>query len=82
MWIETTPEVYKAIYVTHKDQLELYSSYTNLDENYGKFPVKITERSFKDYDYPILKLIEEKENDKWENTYFIYSVKIAVTDEN
>ena len=56
-WIETTPEVYRAIYSAHKnDGLVVFESYTEMCvENECKLKAQITAWGFKDADHPIIK---------------------------
>lgn len=55
-WIETTPEVYRAIYGTHKDDgLTVFESYTENCMETDKLKAQITAWGFKDAEHPIIK---------------------------
>ncbi len=58
-WIRTTPEAYRAIYVSHRDQLQVFGSFTNCHNNsqFGEHHI-MTEWGFKDADAPLIKYDE------------------------
>ncbi len=53
-WIETTPSVYRAIYASHKDELSVFESYTDNDNNY-KLRAQTTAWGFEKASHPIIK---------------------------
>ena len=79
MWLETTKEVYELITKTHKEQLEIFASYTDLTGNdyiwsSGK-PEIMTEWGLKNATNPLCKIILSKEYIKeknWKRNYFLF----------
>ena len=63
-WIETTVEVYRAIYSKHKDQFSVFESYTENCEESEKLKRQITAWGFNDSEHPIIKS-EMQNYDEW-----------------
>jgi hypothetical protein len=79
MWLDTTVEVYAVIMARHRDQLEVHSSFSDLDGLGYEFssgrPEMVTEWGFKNADFPLLRLTQIKgsrDQEKWDNKYEIY----------
>lgn len=79
MWIQTSPEVYSVIYVRHKKELVVHSSFSDPTGNGHTFstgkPEMVTEWGFKDADTPLIKAVSIKDNEQvkdYETNYFIY----------
>ena len=81
MWVETTAEVYRAIYSQHGKDFGVHGSFTDMDGThpvgFGK-PTILTEWGFRGADEPLIKSIGTKENEEdkdFEYQYFINKVK-------
>jgi hypothetical protein len=79
MWIETSAEVYAVIFAKHKKQLGPHASFTDMDGNGWHFssgkPEIMTEWGFKDAEYPLLKIVQTKEDrhqEEWDSKFYIY----------
>lgn len=80
--VETNAAVYSAIYATHKEQLSVHESFTDIEgvmHHLGNYRPKIDTRwGFKNSDYPLIVCISEKENKdqkEWDNKYYIVNAK-------
>ena len=71
-WIETTAEVYRAIYGAHKESFVVFESYTNNDEETEKLKAQITAWGFKDSGHPVIRS-EMRNFDEWKY-YLIHQV--------
>ena len=71
-WVETTPEVYAAIYRQHIGDLTVFGSFTDVGDYSGE-PRIMTEWGFKSADHPIIKS-DRRGND---SIYYI----AAITDD-
>ncbi len=67
-WKKTTVNVYRAIYVSHKDELVLFESYTENCSDADKLKAQNTAWGFKDAETPIIKS-QLRNFDEWE--YFL-----------
>lgn len=79
MWVETSKEVYAVIMAKHRKDMCVHSSFTDSTGNGYEFssgkPTIHTEWGFKDSDYPLLRVEDEKENEQqkdWETKFFIF----------
>ena len=54
-WIETTHEVYRAIYDQHKDDFNCFSSYTNMGHDGERLLAQVTEWCFEYSEHPIIR---------------------------
>ena len=66
--IPTTPEVYRAIYAAHKDDLSCFESYTEMDNHGDKLKAQITGWGFTGAEHPIIRS-QLRSFDDW--SYFI-----------
>lgn len=67
-WIETTAEVYRAIYESHKDKFSVFESYTENCLETEKLKAQITAWGFNEAEHPIIKS-ELCNYDEW--TYYL-----------
>jgi len=84
MWIETSAEVYAVIFAKHRKDLSPFSSFTDTTGNDYLFstgrPEIMTEWGFKDSEFPLLKIVQWKENESdkdWNADFFIFSKVIS-----
>lgn len=75
-WIKTTPEVYRAVYAQHKDDLVCFESYTAMDSHGEQLKAQITGWGFADAEHPIIRS-ELRNFDEWE----YYLLRTAYDDE-
>ena len=54
-WTKTTPEVYRAIYEQHKDDLRCAESYTEMDDYGEELKAQITGWGFDGAEHPIIR---------------------------
>jgi len=80
MWIETSAEVYSVIFARHKKQLSPHSSFTDMTGSGYQFstgrPEMMTKWGFRDADFPLLKIVQTKENEsqkEWDIKFYIFS---------
>ncbi len=77
MWIETSQEVYNAIFKQHK--LILFSSFSDITGSGYEFssgtPELLSEWGFENSDYPFLKNIQTKDHgdSKWNIKYYLFT---------
>ena len=64
-WIETTANVYRAVFEAHKDQFLVFESYTNHCLENDSLKAQITAWGFKDAEHPIIKS-ELRNYNEWE----------------
>lgn len=79
IFIETTKEVFYAIYDKHKDSFGVFSTISRPDGGYFGQPEMMTEWGFKNSDTPIIKSVAEKDNpeDEWKWEYYIlFDIKV------
>ena len=81
MWKKTTAEICIAIRKEHKEDLEVFGSYTDVDGNGYEWssghPEIMTKWGFKGAEKPLYKVIMEKEyklDEKWTYEYYLYCV--------
>lgn len=72
-WVETTREVYAAIYRQHIGQLTVFGTISNPEDGYYGERHMMTEWGFKTADHPLIK--HDERGTPAEHRYFISSVK-------
>jgi len=79
MWIKTTENVCVEIRKAHKDELSVFSSFTDVDGNGYEWssghPEILTEWGFKNAEDPLYKVVMKKESSlekEWKYEYFLY----------
>lgn len=72
-WVETTREVYAAIFRQHIGQLTAFGTISNSEDGYYGERHMMTEWGFKGADYPLIK--HEERGTPALHRYFIASVK-------
>jgi hypothetical protein len=80
--IETNAAVYSAIYATHRTEISVHESFTDVDgtaHNLGNYKPKVDTRwGFKNADYPLIVCIatkEDREQNEWDYKYYLVSAK-------
>jgi len=76
-WTKTTPEVYRAIYQHHHNDLVCFESYTNMGAYGEKLEAQITAWGFKDAEHPIIRS-ELRNFDDWS----YYLLRTAYSDDD
>jgi len=71
-WKRTTPEVYRAIYNQHKDDLRCYGSYTEMDTHGEEWKAQITIWCFAGSDIPLIQ--SELSLGEW-RYYIVHDIK-------